>query len=90
MHERCGCRKTIRPAHVIRQMERNTDENAWQAFEMLFNGAYDCFVEKLRDLFPGLTRNERRLCLFLRRDKTTKGISNLTGQCKRAVELGRI
>jgi hypothetical protein len=44
---------------VIRQMERNTDEIAWQAFEMRFNGAYDCFVEKLRDHVSGFIRNER-------------------------------
>lgn len=61
---------------VIRQMERNTDENAWQALEMRFKGAYEGFVEKLRDLVPGLTRNERRLCLFVRMDMTTKEISN--------------
>lgn len=75
---------------LIREMEKTSDPGAWHEFESRLNSTYDGFIEKLRQLVPNLTQNERRLCLFLRMDMSTKDISRMTGQSVRAVELGRI
>lgn len=75
---------------LIREMESNRNESAWEELEIRFEAAYTGFLDRLKAIAPNLTSNERRLCLFLRMDMSTKDISRVTGQSLRAVELGRI
>jgi len=64
--------------------------NAWEEFEYRFQQIHSGFYERLRQLHPDLTLNERRLCAFLRLDMTTKEISDITGQSIRAIKMARV
>ena len=61
----------------------------WEEFEIRFLKTHAGFYDRLLNVHPGLTTNERRLCSFLRLDMTTKEISVITGQSVRAVEIAR-
>ena len=63
---------------------------AWEEFEYRFQQIHSGFYERLRQLHPELTLNERRLCAFLRLDMTTKEISDITGQSIRAIKMARV
>jgi tetratricopeptide (TPR) repeat protein/DNA-binding CsgD family transcriptional regulator len=63
---------------------------AWEEFEYRFQQIHSGFYERLRQLHPDLTLNERRLCAFLRLDMTTKEISDITGQSIRAIKMARV
>ena len=68
----------------------NGAKEKWDEFETRFEGVYGEFHKELARRHPDLTPNERRLCVFLRLDMTTKEITSITGQTLRAVEMGRI
>jgi tetratricopeptide (TPR) repeat protein/DNA-binding CsgD family transcriptional regulator len=63
---------------------------AWEEFEFRFQQMHSGFYDRLKQRFPDLTLNERRLCAFLKLDMTTKEISDITGQSVRAVNMARI
>jgi hypothetical protein len=63
---------------------------AWEEFEYRFQQLHSGFYDRLNQLFPQLTINDRRLCAFLKLDMTTKEISIITGQSIGAVNMARI
>lgn len=63
---------------------------AWEEFEYRFQQIHSGFYERLRQLHPDLTLNERRLCAFLRLDMMTKEISDITGQSIHAIKMARV
>jgi hypothetical protein len=63
---------------------------AWEEFEYRFQQLHSGFYDRLNQLFPQLTINDRRLCAFLKLDMTTKEISAITGQSVGAVNMARI
>ena len=65
------------------------DSNAWKEFELAFNGVNKGFYKNLEKDFPNLTKNERKLCAFLRMDLSTKDISNITFQSKHSIDIAR-
>ncbi len=68
--------------------ERNNDVD-WQRFEDNFDDANNKFMKKLATLYPDLTRNERRLCVYIHMGLYTKEISPLLGISNRGVEMMR-
>lgn len=71
-------------------LSKDLKTKAWEEFEYRFQQIHSGFYERLRQLHPALTLNERRLCAFLRLDMTTKEISDITGQSIRAIKMARV
>ncbi len=61
----------------------------WENMVISFEKIYPSFFTNLKDKFPSLTKNEIRICAFLKLELTTKEICNVTMQSYRAVEIAR-
>ncbi|MBR1807970.1 MAG: hypothetical protein IJ776_01085 [Paludibacteraceae bacterium] len=68
--------------------ESNNDVD-WQRFEDNFDDANNQFLKKLSDMYPELTKNERRLCVYIHMGLYTKEIAPLLGISTRGVEMMR-
>jgi tetratricopeptide (TPR) repeat protein len=75
---------------LIRELKKNSQDNAWKEFETRFESVHSDFYKNLNQQFPELTPNERKLCAFLRLNMTTKDISALTYQSVRSIETARL
>ena len=62
----------------------------WQEFETLFLKVNPDFYNKLNENFPGLTPNERKLCIFLKLNMSNKNISQITFQSEEALKKARM
>lgn len=74
---------------VINDLSKIQDESIWQEFEMRYQQVHNDFYEKLQEINPSLTTNERRLCAFIRLNMTTKDVASITGQSIRSIEVAR-
>ncbi len=74
---------------VSKELQKITDREILEEFEMRFKEVHKDFYEKLIRQFPDLSPNEQRLCAFLRLNMTTKEISELTGQRPGTLETAR-
>ncbi len=74
---------------IIHDLEKTMEENVWNEFELRFQHVHNDFYQKLNELHPELSPNERRLCAFLRLNMTTKEIAAITGQTQRSIEVAR-
>ena len=70
-------------------LKENTNNKQWSELEIRFNALHKDFFIKLNKIAPRLTKNERKLCMFIKLDMTTKEIISITGQSVRAVEIAR-
>lgn len=62
----------------------------WDEFEIRNMSLFSPFFNKLLNLHPNLTNNERRLCSFLILDLSTKEISRITGQSVESINVARV
>ncbi|MGL6177770.1 MAG: transcriptional regulator [Tannerellaceae bacterium] len=62
----------------------------WEEFEALFNQVNTSFGQNLNRLYPDLTPNERRLCVFLKLNMSNKDISQITFQTEDALKKSRM
>ncbi len=74
---------------LIESTNRQLKENAWENFEQQFDKVYHGFYIALGIKFPTLTANERKLCLLLRMNLSSKEIANLTFQEPSSVDVAR-
>ncbi len=65
------------------------DDGNWEKFEENFNLVYDDFMTKLLRRFPGLKKNERKLCAYLRMGLSSKEMASLLNTSVRSVETAR-
>ena len=61
----------------------------WEVFDSNLIAVHDEFVTRLKSLYPDLTPNDIRLCIFLRMNKSTKEIATLMNLSIRGVESSR-
>lgn len=61
----------------------------WENMVISFEKLYPSFFTRLKEKYPTLTKNEVKICAFLKLDLTTKEICNVTMQTYRAVEMAR-
>jgi len=73
----------------INDLLENADDSDWKNFEVQFNQVYESFYQKLDEINPDLTVNDRRLCAYLRLKMTTKEIAILTNLNVHSVEGAR-
>ena len=71
------------------ELEKNTDSEIWDEFEIRFKQVHGAFYERLNSKFPDLSPNEQKICAFLRLNMSTKVISELTGQRVNTIEIAR-
>jgi tetratricopeptide (TPR) repeat protein/DNA-binding CsgD family transcriptional regulator len=74
---------------IIREMQSNVDNTVWTEFELRFQQVHDDFYARLKDQYPDLTPNEKKICAFLRLNMTTKDISSITFQSVKSIQVAR-
>lgn len=62
----------------------------WEEFETLFSQVNASFWDKLNALYPDLTPNERKLCIFLKLNMNSKDIALITLQSEEALKKSRL
>lgn len=75
---------------VIKMINENVrlDKN-WDQFAHHFDKVHVDFNKRLKEKFPELTPNEKKLCAYLRMNLTTKEIAPLMNISVRGVEISR-
>jgi tetratricopeptide (TPR) repeat protein len=74
---------------IINDLAKTQHEHVWGEFETRFHQVYENFYDRLYQINPDLSTNERRLCAFLRLNMTTKEIAAITNQSIRSIEVAR-
>ncbi|MBI9036085.1 MAG: tetratricopeptide repeat protein [Bacteroidales bacterium] len=74
---------------IVRELQLNAENTVWEEFEVRFQQVHHEFYEKLNNLYPDLSPNERKLCAFLRLNMTTKDISAITFQTPNSITVAR-
>jgi len=74
---------------ISRDLKKSTEEKACEEFDLRFKQVHSEFYMRLYRKFPKLTRNELRICAFLKLKMTNKEISGITGQRIQTLEIGR-
>ena len=75
---------------VIRTIDRNINNvDDWKFFENAFNNADKDFLKKIKNVHPGLSANDLRLCAYLRLNLSSKEIAPLLNISVRSVEVKR-
>ncbi len=74
---------------IVNIVKKQVNEGPWLEFENLYASGNSAFVVNLIEKHPGLTPYEKRLCMLLQMNLTTKEISDITMQSSRAIEMAR-
>ncbi len=74
---------------IVNSLQRNSNNNIWEEFEVRFRQVHTNFYEKLLNRFPELSPNELKLCALLRLNLSTKEICELTGQLPASLDMAR-
>ncbi|MFN8208972.1 MAG: tetratricopeptide repeat protein [Bacteroidales bacterium] len=74
---------------IIFDLQKEGDSDSWKEFELRFNQVHLEFYNRLRQLYPGLTPSDEKLCAFLRLNMSTKEISAITQQSTKTIEVAR-
>ena len=74
---------------LISDYKFKANHSNWEEFETLFVKVNSSFWENLNNACPNLTANERKLCVFLKLNRSTKDISLITFQSEEALKKSR-
>jgi tetratricopeptide (TPR) repeat protein len=74
---------------IITELDKTTDEDTWQEFEVRFKEVHNDFYKRLSLDFPDLTAQDLRLCAFLRLNMTNKEIAAITYQSTDSLKTAR-
>jgi DNA-binding CsgD family transcriptional regulator len=75
---------------IIRKINKSlTNEDDWKFFENAFNQADQHFLKKIKNLHPGLTPNDLKICAYLRLNLSSKEIAPLLNISVKSVEVKR-
>lgn len=66
-----------------------TDDENWKELNNYIPEFNSTFTKNLSEAFPSLTINEKRLCVFLLHNMSTKDISEITGQSPNSINVAR-
>jgi DNA-binding CsgD family transcriptional regulator len=75
--------------HLVNTMQKSTDDNVWEEFELRFKQVHNNFYDRLISKFPDLTPSELKLCALLKLNLSNKEISELSGQRAATLEMAR-
>ena len=74
---------------IIELIQAQINSKNWNHFESFYKLANNHFLQALTDKHPDLSPNEKRLCMLLQMNLSTKEISDITMQSCRAIEMAR-
>lgn len=74
---------------IIMELQQGMDNEIWKEFEVRFMEVHKDFYDKLGEMFPDLSPNERKLCAFLKLNMSTKEISAITFQSPESIRIAR-
>lgn len=74
---------------IIRQLQSSATSGDWAEVEKTLADGNDTFYESLLREYPNLTKNERKLCLFIHMKMSTKDISAITHQSIGSINVAR-
>ena len=75
---------------VIKTIDKNlNNEDDWRFFEEAFNNADREFLKKIKRIHNKLTKNDLKLCAYLRLNLSSKDIAPLLNISLRSVEIKR-
>ena len=74
---------------IIFELRASQNTHIWEEFETHFIQVHSDFYEALKERFPNLTSNEKKLCAFLRLNMSTKDISAITYQSVNSITVAR-
>lgn len=75
---------------LISDYKTQSVHSNWEEFETLFTKVNTKFLDKLNALYPDLTSNERKLCVFLKLNMSNKDIAQITLQSEEALKKSRL
>ncbi|MDY0102899.1 MAG: tetratricopeptide repeat protein [Lentimicrobium sp.] len=90
LNEQISLKNKGRILEIVREMKSNVDNTVWGEFEIRFQQVHNEFYNKLNELHPDLTPNEKKICAFLRLNMTTKDISSITFQTAKSIQVARV
>jgi len=64
-------------------------DNNWKRFEENFDMVYENYLERLGELYPALSVNDKKLCAYLKMGLCSKDIAPLLNISYRSVEMSR-
>lgn len=81
-------------AKQLKQLQSKINQNIsqddnWKKVEENFNLVHEDFFTKLMDIYPDISKTERKLCALLRMELSSKEIAQLTNISPRSVEIAR-
>jgi tetratricopeptide (TPR) repeat protein len=80
--------ESFRP--VLKEIDHEIDfDEEWNIFKYHFEKVHPSFFIRLKELAPGLSVNELRLCAYLRTNLSTKEIARLSNTTNRAVQQAK-
>ena len=75
---------------VIKTIDKNlNNEDDWKFFQEAFNNADSEFLKKIKSVHSELTKNDLKLCAYLRLNLSSKDIAPLLNISLRSVEIKR-
>lgn len=74
---------------MVTEIKLNKAMINWEEFDVLFNKVNVSYIDRLTERYPKLSKNERRLCVFLKLNLSNKDISVLTLQSEDALKKAR-
>lgn len=75
---------------LLKKIEKQlTSKEDWELFEKYFNTIHDGFCLRLEQNYPNLTSNEKKLCILLRLNMSTKDIAGFLNISINSVEVAR-
>jgi DNA-binding CsgD family transcriptional regulator len=75
---------------VIKTIDKNlNNEDDWKFFQEAFNNADREFLKKIKSVHSELTKNDLKLCAYLRLNLSSKDIAPLLNISLRSVEIKR-
>jgi tetratricopeptide (TPR) repeat protein len=74
---------------LLSNLQQSVSGKKWEEFEKGFNMEYPEFLSKLEKSHSKLSTNERKLCMCLSQNLSTKEIAPITGQNAHAINIAR-
>ena len=77
-------------AEMVRKLEEEqVHEEDWHLFEQHFDQVYENFLKRIKEIHPGLTPKDLKICAYLRMNLSSKEIAPLLNISVRGVEISR-
>lgn len=75
---------------LLNSYKLNETTSNWDEFETMFTKVNTSFWNRLNELYPNLTPNEKKLCIFLKLNMKNKDIAQITLQSEEALKKSRL